>query len=63
MVLLVMPYIKNFVLILKPLVPIVIPNIKFENNKQFFHYNVEEDDVYEILEASKTLNNYFCVTW
>lgn len=25
----------------------------FENNKQFFQYNVEEDDVYEILEACK----------
>ena len=25
----------------------------FENNQQFFHYNVEQDDVYEILEASK----------
>jgi dTDP-4-dehydrorhamnose reductase len=25
----------------------------FTSNKQFFHYNVEEDDVYEILEACK----------
>ncbi|MDY2586548.1 sugar nucleotide-binding protein [Winogradskyella aquimaris] len=25
----------------------------FESNKQFLHYNVEEDDVYEILEATK----------
>ena len=29
------------------------PRKEFENNKQFFHYNVEEDDVYEILKASK----------
>jgi dTDP-4-dehydrorhamnose reductase len=26
---------------------------EFENNKQFFQYNVEEDDVYEILEVCK----------
>ncbi|WP_417871830.1 sugar nucleotide-binding protein [Winogradskyella sp.] len=29
------------------------PKKIFESNKQFFHYNVEEDDVYEILEATK----------
>lgn len=29
------------------------PKNVFESNKQFFHYNVEEDDVYEILEATK----------
>jgi dTDP-4-dehydrorhamnose reductase len=29
------------------------PKKEFESNKQFFQYNVEEDDVYEILEASK----------
>ncbi|MDG1660556.1 MAG: sugar nucleotide-binding protein [Winogradskyella sp.] len=29
------------------------PNPTFEKNKQFFHYNVEEDDIYEILEATK----------
>lgn len=29
------------------------PNKEFNNNKQFFHYNVEEDDVYEILEVCK----------
>ncbi|WP_179344918.1 sugar nucleotide-binding protein [Winogradskyella ursingii] len=29
------------------------PSKAFENNQQFFHYNVEEDDVYEILEACK----------
>lgn len=29
------------------------PKKEFENNKQFFQYNVEEDDVYEILEACK----------
>ena len=28
-----------------------IPKKEFENNKQFFKYNVEEDDVYDILEA------------
>lgn len=28
-----------------------IPKKEFENNKQFFQYNVEEDDVYDILEA------------
>jgi dTDP-4-dehydrorhamnose reductase len=28
-------------------------NILFENNKHFFQYNVEEDDVFEILEAVK----------
>jgi len=27
------------------------PKKEFETNKQFFQYNVEEDDVYEILEA------------
>ncbi|MCT4629661.1 sugar nucleotide-binding protein [Winogradskyella sp.] len=30
-----------------------VPKKEFENNKQFFQYNVEEDDVYEILEATK----------
>lgn len=29
------------------------PKKEFEKNKQFFHYNVEQDDVYEILEACK----------
>ncbi|WP_178985432.1 sugar nucleotide-binding protein [Winogradskyella helgolandensis] len=29
------------------------PNKDYETNHQFFHYNVEEDDVYEILEACK----------
>lgn len=29
------------------------PKKEFENNHQFFHYNVEEDDVYEILEVCK----------
>ena len=29
------------------------PNQTFEKNKQFFHYNVEENDIYEILEATK----------
>lgn len=29
------------------------PKKEFEINKQFFQYNVEEDDVYEILEATK----------
>lgn len=29
------------------------PKKEFEMNKQFFQYNVEEDDVYEILEACK----------
>ncbi|WP_411895188.1 sugar nucleotide-binding protein [Winogradskyella sp. A2] len=29
------------------------PHKEFENNKQFFQYNVEEDDAYEILEACK----------
>jgi len=29
------------------------PNLVFETNKQFFQYNVEKDDVYEILEACK----------
>jgi dTDP-4-dehydrorhamnose reductase len=29
------------------------PKKEFDNNKQFFQYNVEEDDVYEILEACK----------
>lgn len=29
------------------------PKAVFENNKQFFQYNVEEDDVYEILKACK----------
>ncbi|MBF8150687.1 sugar nucleotide-binding protein [Winogradskyella sp. F6397] len=29
------------------------PNKDYDNNHQFFHYNVEEDDVYEILEACK----------
>ncbi|WP_299123164.1 sugar nucleotide-binding protein [uncultured Winogradskyella sp.] len=29
------------------------PRAAYENNKQFFQYNVEEDDVYEILEACK----------
>jgi len=29
------------------------PKKEFETNKQFFQYNVEEDDVYEILEACK----------
>ena len=29
------------------------PKKEFENNKHFFHYNVEEDDIYEILEATK----------
>ncbi|MAX70784.1 MAG: dTDP-4-dehydrorhamnose reductase [Flavobacteriaceae bacterium] len=29
------------------------PKKDFEKNKQFFQYNVEEDDVYEILEACK----------
>jgi len=26
---------------------------EFEKNKQFFHYNVEEDDIYELIEACK----------
>ncbi|WP_340155328.1 sugar nucleotide-binding protein [uncultured Winogradskyella sp.] len=30
-----------------------IPKKEYEKNKQFFQYNVEEDDVYEILEATK----------
>lgn len=29
------------------------PKKEYEKNKQFFHYIVEEDDVYEILEACK----------
>ncbi|WP_282042678.1 sugar nucleotide-binding protein [Winogradskyella flava] len=29
------------------------PRKEFETNKQFFQYNIEEDDVYEILEACK----------
>lgn len=29
------------------------PKKKFENNHQFFHYDVENDDVYEILQATK----------
>ncbi|MBC3846412.1 sugar nucleotide-binding protein [Winogradskyella echinorum] len=29
------------------------PKKEYEKNKQFFHYNVEQDDVYEILEACK----------
>jgi dTDP-4-dehydrorhamnose reductase len=29
------------------------PKKEFETNKQFFQYNVEEDDVYEILEVCK----------
>lgn len=29
------------------------PNPTFEKNKQFFHYNVEENDIYKILEATK----------
>ncbi len=29
------------------------PKKEFETNKQFFQYNVEQDDVYEILEACK----------
>lgn len=29
------------------------PKREFQSNKQFFQYNVEEDDVYEILEACK----------
>lgn len=29
------------------------PKKIFESNKQFFHYNVEEDDVYEILKTTK----------
>jgi len=29
------------------------PNAAFETNTQFFHYNVEQDDVYEILELCK----------
>ena len=29
------------------------PRKEFDNNKQFFQYKVEEDDVYEILEATK----------
>lgn len=30
-----------------------IPKKEYEKNKHFFQYNVEEDDVYEILEATK----------
>lgn len=30
-----------------------VPKKEFETNHQFFHYNVEQDDVYEILEACK----------
>ena len=30
-----------------------IPKKEYENNQHFFQYNVEEDDVYEILEAVK----------
>ncbi|HLV14746.1 MAG TPA: sugar nucleotide-binding protein [Xanthomarina sp.] len=30
-----------------------IPNTFFEKNKHFFQYNIEEDDVFEILEAVK----------
>jgi len=40
------PYFKTFGTYRTPLKA-------FENNHQFFHYNVEQDDVYEILEASK----------
>lgn len=29
------------------------PKKEFESNKQFFHYNFEEDDVYEILDSTK----------
>ena len=29
------------------------PNVQFEKNKHFFQYNMEEDDVYEILEIVK----------
>ncbi|MGJ8550327.1 sugar nucleotide-binding protein [Winogradskyella wichelsiae] len=40
------PYFKTFGTYRTPLKA-------FEINKQFFHYNLEEDDVYEILEACK----------
>lgn len=30
-----------------------VPKKEFETNQQFFQYNVEEDDVYDILEATK----------
>lgn len=30
-----------------------VPHKTFENNNHFLHYNVEEDDVYNILEATK----------
>ncbi|MDO1500748.1 sugar nucleotide-binding protein [Winogradskyella maritima] len=29
------------------------PKREWEQNKQFFHYNVEEDDIYELLEVTK----------
>ena len=29
------------------------PKAAYEKNKQFFQYNVEEDDIYEILESTK----------
>lgn len=29
------------------------PKKEFEKNKQFFHYNFEEDDIYDILEVTK----------
>ncbi|MDT0559489.1 sugar nucleotide-binding protein [Ichthyenterobacterium sp. W332] len=29
------------------------PNTSFENNKHFFHFNIEEDDIYEILNITK----------
>ncbi len=29
------------------------PKKEFEKNKHFFHYDVEEDDIYEILEATR----------
>lgn len=40
------PYFKTFGTYRKP-------TKAFENNKQFFHYDVEVDDVYEILKACK----------
>ncbi|MGB3608682.1 MAG: sugar nucleotide-binding protein [Psychroserpens sp.] len=30
-----------------------VPKKTYETNKQFFQYNVEQDDIYEILEATK----------
>lgn len=38
-----------------------IPRKIYENNNQFFQYNVEEDDVYDILEATKPTIIISCI--